>query len=543
MPSSANLLVAFKAGNSEDWNWNLEVGLHDHVPNLDWTGPNSGTPWPPQPLVFRWMQPYYKQLGPTQFVRRDNVNFLLRVDQMLRLPFFIQSSPLAPQPLRSATFTQSLHARRLIGPPPAFASAEFPGSVPDSAQMPPRRRRRSVAGIDQDDLLDPDALADPDSNFYEINGVRVHHKVCSHEDSGDQSLDSAISDAEQNQVGLPIVLLHGFGSSVFSWNHIMRSLARIAGGKVLAFDRPAFGLTSRTIWSADDTKPLNPYSMAFSVMATLAFINQLGANKAVLVGHSSGCLVAVETYFEAPERVAALVLVAPAIFVPVFSRKGVKEYGAGEEWQEKKNSNGSNLPTNPFNRIWEGFLELCMRIAGFLMNMIMAIGGMVRSLYCKAVVAVLRSSVGVMLVRLIMDKFGILAVRNAWYDPSKVTDHIIQGYTKPLRSRGWEMALLEYTISMIMDSTSTSKVPVSERLSEISCPVLVVSGETDRLVPRWNTERVARAIPGAEFEVIKNSGHLPQEERPEEFVSVVERFLRRAFGRPNEQEQMFQAAV
>uniref|UniRef100_A0A0E0BN56 Uncharacterized protein n=1 Tax=Oryza glumipatula TaxID=40148 RepID=A0A0E0BN56_9ORYZ len=67
--------------------------------------------------------------------------------------------------------------RRPNGSPPAFASAEFPGSIPDSAQMPPRRRRRrSVAGIDQDDLLDPDALADPDSSFYEINGVRVHHK-------------------------------------------------------------------------------------------------------------------------------------------------------------------------------------------------------------------------------------------------------------------------------------------------------------------------------------------------------------------------------
>ncbi|XP_052138794.1 uncharacterized protein LOC127757322 [Oryza glaberrima] len=176
-----------------------------------------------------------------------------------------------------------------------------------------------------------------------------------------------------------------------------------------------------------------------------------------------------------------------------------------------------------------------------LMDMIRAIGGMVRSLYCKAVVVVLRSSVGVMLVRLIMDKFGILAIRNAWYDPSKVTDHVIQGYTKPLRSRGWEMALLEYTISMIMDSTSTSKVPVSGRLSEISCPVLVVSGDTDRLVPRWNTERVARVIPGAAFEVIKNSRHLPQEERPEEFISVVERFLRKAFGRPSEQEKLFQA--
>ena len=29
-----------------------------------------------------------------------------------------------------------------------------------------------------------------------------------------------------------------------------------------------------------------------------------------------------------------------------------------------------------------------------------------------------------------MDKFGVTGVRNAWYDPSKVTDHVIQGYTK-----------------------------------------------------------------------------------------------------------------
>ncbi|EEC67557.1 hypothetical protein OsI_34894 [Oryza sativa Indica Group] len=479
---------------------------------------------------FRW--------DPTQLFSPEHM------PQKVPLPCYLQSPPSAPHPRHSAAFSRSLRPCRPNGPPPAFASAEFPGSVPDIAQMPPRRRHRSVAGIDQDDLLDPDTLADPDSSFYEINGIRVHHKFCTHEDSSDQSADSAITNADQNQIGLPIVLLHGFGSSVFSWTHIMRPLARIAGAKVLAFDRPAFGLTSRTIWSGDDTKTINPYSMAFSVIATLAFIDQLGAKKAVLVGHSAGCLVAVEAYFEAPERVAALVLVAPAIFVPVFRRKGVKEYGVGEqEWQNKKDSNGSNLPTNPLNRIWGKFLELCLWIAGFLMNMIRAIVSIVRSLYCKAVVAVLRSSVGVRLVRLVMDKFGILAVRNAWYDPSKVTDHVIQGYTKPLRSRGWEMALLEYTISMIMDSISSSKVPVSERLSEISCPVLVVSGDTDRLVPRWNTERVARAIPGAGFEVIKNSGHLPQEERPEEFVSVVERFLRKAFGRPSEQEKLFQAAA
>lgn len=319
----------------------------------------------------------------------------------------------------------------------------------------------------------------------------------------------------------------------------MRPLARMVRAKVLAFDRPAFGLTSRTTWSGDDTKPLNPYSMAFSVMVTLAFIDYLGAEKAVLIGHSAGCFVAVDAYFEAPERVAALVLVAPAIFAP---RKTVKENKSGEqEGQTQKVPNDENSPPNLFARFWGGFLELWKHIAGPVLKMIAAIRNVVRSFYLKALVAFLRSSLGLMLVRWVMDKFGILGVRNAWYDPSKVTDHVIQGYTKPLRSRGWETALLEHTISMIIDSASMSGVPVSKRLSEISCPVLVVTGDTDRIVPAWNGERVAQAVPGATFEVIKSCGHLPQEEKPQEFLSIVERFLRTVFGTPN--EQVFQAAV
>lgn len=263
-----------------------------------------------------------------------------RINQKQMLMLLSLRSPPAAAHLGAAATarTPPLSARRTAGPPPASASAsaEFPGiillsllgsyfsppsgtrscrrrprkdftnpqldsaelnpganagSIPDSAQMPPRRqRRRSVAGIDQDELLDPDALADPDSSFYEINGVRLHHKVCSHEDEDEvedsSSGSTTASDAIQKcQIGLPILLLHGFGASVFSWSRVMRPLARIVRAKVLAFDRPAFGLTSRASWSGDDTKPLNPYSMAFSVMATLAFIDYLRADKAILVGY------------------------------------------------------------------------------------------------------------------------------------------------------------------------------------------------------------------------------------------------------------------
>jgi|UniRef100_A0A804PHR6 hypothetical protein len=50
-----------------------------------------------------------------------------------------------------------------------------------------------MADIDQDEPLNPKALTDPNSSFYKINSVRLHHKVCSHEDedsSSDQSTGS-----------------------------------------------------------------------------------------------------------------------------------------------------------------------------------------------------------------------------------------------------------------------------------------------------------------------------------------------------------------
>jgi pimeloyl-ACP methyl ester carboxylesterase len=122
--------------------------------------------------------------------------------------------------------------------------------------------------------------------------------------------------------------------------------------------------------------------------------------------HSAGCLVAVDAYFEAPERVAALVLVAPAIFAP---RKAVKEGQSGEEeeggQQTQSIPNDENSPPNLFARISGGFLELWKHIAGLVLKMITAIRDVVRSLCLKAVVAFLRSSLGVVLVSLLKKDF------------------------------------------------------------------------------------------------------------------------------------------
>ncbi len=70
----------------------------------------------------------------------------------------------------------------------------------------------------------PERLADPDSRFIEVDGLVVHYKIA-------------------GQGSPAILLLHGFGASVFSWREVMEPLSWY--GMVVAFDRPAFGLTSR----------------------------------------------------------------------------------------------------------------------------------------------------------------------------------------------------------------------------------------------------------------------------------------------------------
>ncbi|GMH05000.1 hypothetical protein Nepgr_006840 [Nepenthes gracilis] len=86
-----------------------------------------------------------------------------------------------------------------------------------------------------------------------------------------------------------MILLHGSGSSVFSWNRVMKSLAHNTVLKVLAFHRPAFGLTSRVsclqhIDASGDAKSINPYSTAFLVLITLYFIDLLASEKETLLG-------------------------------------------------------------------------------------------------------------------------------------------------------------------------------------------------------------------------------------------------------------------
>ena len=64
------------------------------------------------------------------------------------------------------------------------------------------------------------------------------------------------------------------------------------------------------------------------------------------------------------------------------------------------------------------------------------------------------------------------------------------------------------------------------RLHRIACPVLLLWGDNDRLVPPAYGEAYRKQIPHAEMKLIPNCGHLPMFEKEVEFVETIVRFCK-----------------
>lgn len=288
-------------------------------------------------------------------------------------------------------------------------------------------------------VVPPEQLADPDSRFIDVDGVTVHYK-------------------EAGQGDTTLLLLHGFASSTYSWREVMEPLAQ--NYRVVAFDRPAFGLTERPM-PGEFPNDVNPYTADAQADLTVGLMDALGIEQAVLVGNSAGGTIATHTALRYPERVQALALVDAAIYAG----------GGSPSWVRP-------LLTTPQAR-----------------------------------------RIGPILVRNIRD-WGYQFGQSAWHDASKFTDEIWTNYSKPLQTENWDRALWELT-------QASQPLGLEQRLDELAMPVLVITGDDDRIVPTEQSIRLASEIPGAELAVMPACGHVPQEECPAPFLTAVEDFLAR----------------
>ena len=119
--------------------------------------------------------------------------------------------------------------------------------------------------------------------------------------------------AEQGEArGEPIILLHGYSDSWFSFSRVLAPLAREA--HVYALDLRGHGKTD---------KPDGGYSMRDLATDVIAFMDAKGIAKATVVGHSMSGFVAQQVAVATPKRVSRLVLVGAGRSIANFN--GVDE--------------------------------------------------------------------------------------------------------------------------------------------------------------------------------------------------------------------------
>lgn len=135
------------------------------------------------------------------------------------------------------------------------------------------------------------AYAGAPSQFLEVSGVRVHLR-----DTGPRD-------------GPAVVLLHGFGSSLQTWDAWAGDLER--DHRVIRYDEPGFGLTGRDPGGYTDER---------GVAVLLGLLDRLGVQRASVIGNSMGGRIAWRFAAAHPERMDRLVLISP---------DGFKEPGRG----------------------------------------------------------------------------------------------------------------------------------------------------------------------------------------------------------------------
>ncbi len=282
--------------------------------------------------------------------------------------------------------------------------------------------------------VDPTKLVEPNGAFVQAGDTRMYYQKAG---SGD----------------VPIVLVHGFGASSFSWRNNLNPIAA-AGFTVYAPDMRGFGLSDKG-WD----KSMSQDAQADRLKT---FLDAVGIDRAVLAGNSMGGGIVTNFALRYPDRVRGLVLVDAAIY-------GGMNSGLV-----------SALVSLPGIQRW----------AQHLVRFILA-----------------------------NDDRNASTIKSAWFDGSQVTPDVLSGYRRALQTPDWDIGLL----ALLRDGMSNDLGP---RLKDLHAPTLIVWGEHDTWISPSNAPKLNADIAGSKLAIIPQAGHVPHEEKPEEFNKLVIDFVK-----------------
>jgi pimeloyl-ACP methyl ester carboxylesterase len=271
----------------------------------------------------------------------------------------------------------------------------------------------------------------------------------------------------------PIVFVHGLGGSHLNWCLIGPQLA--AGRRAVALDLHGFGLTPGT--KATATVQANARLLD-------RFVREITGTPVILVGNSMGGLISILEASAAPDAIAGVVLIDPALPLP---------------------------PQKPDWQVTGSFLLYSLPGLGEL-------------------------SVG----RVLSRRPPELAVRHlvelCFADPSRANPQMTAADVAlaARRQAAPPGDLSAGRASFLAASRSLLRVAgrrtrYRERMAAIGVPVLLIGGEADRLVPVASMRQAAARNPGWECVIFAGVGHTPQLEVPDRVVGAISDWLGRHF--------------
>jgi len=122
-------------------------------------------------------------------------------------------------------------------------------------------------------------------------------------------------------------------------------------------------------------------------------------------------------------------------------------------------------------------------------------------------------------VKHFLSKTGVVGnLRSVVYDQTMIDESMIRGYSKQFEDPKIFAALALLLRHREGDLTV-------QALHSIHTPCLLIWGEHDRIVPLDIGKRLSDDLPYARLVVLKNTGHLVPEEKPEEVFELIHTFL------------------
>ena len=252
--------------------------------------------------------------------------------------------------------------------------------------------------------------------------------------------------------GPPLLLLHGLGASGFSWRDNLGPLSRLF--RVVAPDLPGHGRSPA---------PLDgDYSLEGMVKGIVGFLDQRGIQKAAVAGNSLGGGLALMLARDYPERVSALILLAPAAAM-------------------------TRLP----------YIFYPLSLPG----------------------------VGKMLAPLLLGPWIIpFALRLAYHRRKLITPAVVAGYAAPFREKRRRLALASLCHQLHIPPLAA----IEAMLAQLRQPATIIWGERDRILPVRHAHWLRERLPQAEFHLLPEVGHAPQEEVPALVNEIIIDFLTRS---------------